>query len=228
MIEDELQDLAQETLGAVALVKMEHCVGYDPRDVYWRRNKKYFKPYRNHYAPGPKDLPTWEKLKEQGYAESNESKTQFWLTVSGLAILSAAEKVYIYNDAAKGNEVDAAPDVLQVLLNHSVFCGYGCWIPPSAKSIASAARLPLKLTRETLKYLQDETGEVMHVYEGGIDDEGFPHCTHGYILSKKWFDENPKKFEEAKKKERERMAEIEREVGAKMDAALEDREGAKL
>ena len=219
-----LQDCAREILGEKAIKLMEHCIGYDPERVYCRHGKKYYKPWRNHFCAGGSDLEVWDGLKKQGFAESGTvKKVNFWLNNAGLSTLSAVERVYIYNDAASGNEVDASSEVIRVLLDHAVFCGYGNWIPPSAEGIAKAARLPLKLTRETLKYLRDERGYVKHVYDGGADDEGFVHCTHGWILSEKWKEEHQERYKAAQRAEYERME----QVGCDVEKETEkQREGA--
>ncbi|MBR3163802.1 hypothetical protein IKF15_00625 [Candidatus Saccharibacteria bacterium] len=219
-----LQECARELLGEKAIKLMEHCIGYDPGRVYWRHGKKYYKPWRNHFCAGGSDLEVWDGLKKQGFAESGAAnKVNFWLNNAGLSILSAAERVYIYNDAASGNEVDASPEVIRVLLDHAVFCGYGNWIPPGSEGIAKAARLPLKLTRETLKYLRDERGYVKHIYDGGADDEGFPYCTHGWILSEKWIEEHQERYKAAQLAEYGRM----KQVGYNVEKEMEkQREGA--
>lgn len=219
-----LQECAREILGEKAIKLMEHCIGYDPGRVYWRHGAKFFKPYRNNFYAGGSDLEAWDELKKKGFAENGvANKVVFWLNNAGLSILSAVERVYIYNDAASGNEVDASPEVIQILLDHAVFCGYGNWIPPSAEGIAKAARLPLKLTRETLKYLRDERGYVKHIYDGGADDEGFPYCTHGWILSEKWKEEHKERYKAAQRAEYERMEQLGYDVEKEME---KQREGA--
>ena len=219
-----MQECAREILGEAAVKNMEHCIGYDPKRVYWRHGAKFFKPYRNRFYAGGADLEVWDELKKKGFAENGTAnKVAFWLNNAGLSILSAAERVYIYNDAASGNEVDASPEVIRVLLDHAVFCGYGNWIPPSAEGIAKAARLPLKLTRETLKYLRDEKGYVKHIYDGGADDEGFPYCTPGWILSEKWIEEHQERYKAAQLAEYGRMEQIGYDVEKEIE---KQREGA--
>ena len=219
-----LQEYARKELGEVAVEKMEHCIGYDPGRVYWRHGAKFFKPRRNNFYAGAADLEVWDDLRKKGFAENGTAnKVNFWLNNAGLSILSAAERVYIYNDAASGNEVDASPEVIRVLLYHAVFCGYGNWIPPGSEGIAKAARLPVKLTRETLKYLRDEKGYVKHIYDGGADDEGFPYCTHGWILSKKWIEEHQERYKAAQLAEYGRMEQVGYDVEKEME---KQREGA--
>lgn len=223
MSEDYFEELIKNTLSDVEIEKMEHCIGWHKgKGAYTRNGIKYYQPHRNHFMPGGSDIPIWEGLKQKGYAECGAPTKQgsrfYWLTKQGLNILSAIEKVFIYSDNANGNEIDAQHDVLEVLLDDAVFCGYGCWLPTSAKAIALRARLPLKLTRDTLKYLQDRCGYVKHVYEGGCDDEGFPHCTHGWVLTKKWTDEHKERYEARQQEEYKRMDEIEKSVRREMAA----------
>lgn len=209
--DDQLQHRAKQILSDTEIRKMEHCVGYDPHKCYHRRGVRYFRPYRNHFYPGGTDVKIWEAIQGKGFAESGEPDSRggkyFWLNLSGLNILSAAVKTYIYSDNARGNEIDASHDVIEVLLADAVYCGYGCWIPSGSADIAKRARLPKKLTLDTLRYLRDKCGYVRHDYEGGCDDEGFPHCTHGWSLTKKWIDENKERYEKAQQEEYKRIDE---------------------
>lgn len=190
---------------------MNHCIGYDAEKVYKRGSGRYFKPYRNYFLSAGPSRDIWEKLKEKGYAESGREGTYgnvyFWLNNAGLNILSAYHEVFIYSENASGNEADASRDVIQVLLADAVFCGYGCWLPSSTKSIAVRARLPYRLTVDTLHYLKDKA-YVSHIYEGGCNDEGLPHCTHGWALTKKWKDEHKEEYDKAQKEEYRRIDEM--------------------
>jgi len=210
--DDMLHYKASKVLSAETARKMEHCVGFDRKKIYRRNGVPYFKPYRNHFMPGGSDNAIWENLKERGFADCSNADDQghryYWMTHEGLNILSAYDRVFIYSDSANGNEIDASYDVLQVLLDEAVYCGYGCWIPTPAKEIAKRARLPLKLTLDTLHYLRDKCGYAALTYEGGVDDEGFPHCNHGWVLSKKWIDEHRKEYQNAQTAEYVRMNEI--------------------
>lgn len=210
---DQLHYRALKELTEAEIDRMKHCVGYNRtgnyRGCYHRGGVRYFKPYRNYYYAGGKDIPIWEKIEEKGFAESaKKDKTgcqYFWLNHSGLNILSAALETYIYSENARGNEIDASSDIIEILLADHVFCGYGCWLPSGSRSISLRSRIPRKLTLSTLRYLQDKCGYVRHVYEGGCDDEGFPHCTHGWVLTKKWIDENKERYDKAQKEEYKRI-----------------------
>lgn len=213
-IDIEFPDLVQEALKKLSekeLKKMEHCVGFDSRKIYHRKGFAYFKPYRNYFYPGGTDREIWAEIKKKGYADSGKDDQYYWLNKEGYNILSWYEQVYIYSENARGNEIDASEDVLEVLLDDYVFCGYECWLPSGAKRISVFARLPYKLTLSTLKYLKDKCGYVDHVYEGECDAEGFPHCTHGWILTQKWIEENKERVERRQQEEYERLDRILRE-----------------
>lgn len=173
------------------ITKMEHCIGFELRKVYYRHGKYYFKPYRNHFMPGGDDCQIWEGLEEKGYAESSDSMghKHYWLTTKGLDALSQLHKVYIYSDSSTGNAVDASSDVLRVLIENDVYCGYGCWKPSSSKNIAMDTRLPQNLAKEALCYLK-ERGYVKVDHDGGANDDGTLWCTHGWVLTDKWKNEN--------------------------------------
>lgn len=209
--EVELPDLVQEALKKLSekeLKKMEHCVGFDRNKVYHRKGVAYFKPGRNYFYPGGADREIWAGIKEKGYAESGRDDQYYWINKEGYNILSWYEQVYIYSENARGNEIDASEDVLEVLLDDYVFCGYGNWIPSGAKWISVRARLPYKLTLSTLKYLQDKCGYVKHVYEGGVNYDGFPVCTHGWVITKKWIEENKERVNKRQKEEDDRLDQL--------------------
>lgn len=204
-----LHEYAKTVLTSAEVADMEHCIGWNRRKTYCRNGMRYFKPYRNHFDPGGSDIPIWEGLFEKGYADRSKKMDlyggrMYWLNRSGLNILSAYKEVFIYSDNANGNEIDASRDVLDILLDDAVYCGYGCWVPSSSKDIALRARLPHKLALSTLRYLQSE-GYAKHVYEGGCDSDGYPHCTHGWILGKKWIDEHQTEYKAAQIAEYKRI-----------------------
>ena len=191
--------------------KMCHCVGYNKKKVYHRNGKAYFKPHRNYFYAGGSDIELWERLVEIGIADKNKNgnagdkNIYYWLNKRGLDMLSYLLNVYIYSESASGNEIDASEDVIEVLLEDEVYCGYECWLPSSAKDIAFRARLPRKLTIDTLHYLRDKCGYVKNDSYGDIDSDGFPRCTHGWSITKKWLDEHRERFEAARKHEYDRI-----------------------
>ena len=197
-----------------------HAIGYDVKKVYHRNGQLYFKPYRNRFYCAADD-EVWNGLVKKGFAKrANPNKDRmsyFNVTRECLAELTLETSIYFYSANARGNEMDAQHDVIEVLLDHAVYCGYGCWIPPGARQIARSARLPYKLTLATLNYLK-KCGYANHYYEGGIDDEGFPHCTHGWGLSKKWLEENNARYIARQTEEYKRMDEISAKI-------MKEREG---
>lgn len=213
----DLHARAVKALSENEVRKMEHCVGFDRKKIYRRGGMAYFKPYRNYYDAGGTDVHIWERLVERGFADCAEPKKDggkyYWLNRNGLNILSAYEECFIYSENANGNEIDASEDVIDILLADAVYCGYGCWIPSGARNIAIRARLPYKLTLSTLKYLQNKWGYVAHYYEGGCNDDGEVHCTHGWTLTKKWIDEHQERYKAAQKAEYERIDRIGRDEG---------------
>lgn len=184
-----------------------HAIGYEVNKIYRRNGQLYFKPYRNHFYCDANN-EVWNGLVKKGFAKSvytnKDGMAYFSVTRECLAELTLETSIYFYSENARGNEKDAKHDVVEVLLNHAVYCGYGCWIPPGAKQIAHSARIPYKLTLATLNYLK-KCGYVNHFYEGGIDDEGLPHCTHGWGLSKKWIEENKERYKQRQQEEVMRM-----------------------
>ena len=214
----DLHARAVKALSENEVRKMEHCVGFDRKKIYHRGGTAYYKPYRNYYDAGGTDIRVWERLVEKGFADCAEPKKDggkyYWLNRNGLNILSAYEECFIYSENANGNEIDASEDVIDILLEDDVYCGYGCWIPSGARNIAIRARLPYKLTLSTLKYLRNKCGYVDHYYEGGCNDDGEVHCTHGWTLTKKWIDEHQERHKAAQKAEYERIDRIARDEGA--------------
>ena len=192
--------------------KMRHALGmsYGNRKPYTRGGFSYFKPHRNRYkSPGRNEL--WEDLVKKHFAErteagSGEQLTEYRITKTGLMFLSWREGVYIYSETAE-TTIQAEADVLQILLEDAVYGGYGCWLPTSAREIEERARLPKAVVLEALHVLQEE-GNVRKTYNGDCDDEGLPHCYHGWKLTGKWFDENRETFRAAKIAEEERLEEV--------------------
>ena len=186
-----------------------HAIGYDVKKVYHRNGRLYFKPYRNRfYCEANNEV--WNGLVKKGFAEranpNKDGMTYFHVTRECLAELTLETSIYFYSANASGNEIDAQEGVIEVLLDHAVYCGYGCWIPPGARQVAHSARLPYKLTLTTLNYLK-KRGYANHYYEGGMDEDGFVHCTHGWGLSKKWITENKERYNARVKEENKRVCE---------------------
>lgn len=179
-----LQHKAAQLISDVQKSYMLHALGYDQarhgERIYFRAGQKYFRPYRNYYDAGGNDVIAWNDLVDKGIAEKSGSG-YYHVTNKGLDCLSALIRTYIYSDNSDC-VADAKNDVIDILIADACYCGYGCWIPTATKDIARRARLPLQLTKETLKYLS-EKGYVARTHYGEIDDEGFPHCWHGFVLT---------------------------------------------
>lgn len=150
--------MKKDELTAPEIEKMKHCIGFSSRKTYKRRGITYFKPFRNYYDAGPTDVPVWECLLEKGYAEKNKC---YWVTLEGLRVLSEALDVFIYSENASGNEIDAAQDIINVMLQNR-------FSTLSSDSIAFQARLPRRLTNDTLHYLRDQLKYVtcLGIFEG--------------------------------------------------------------
>lgn len=159
---------------------MLHAIGFDHATsarIYSRGGTRYYKPYRNYYDAGAAH-PLWENLKEKGLAEGDKT---YSVTTYGLAVLSNLIETYIYSENSDCT-ADAKADVMTILIADDCYCGYGCWLPTPAQDIARRARLPLRLTRETLHMLEAENLAHRGSY-GDCDDEGYPRCYHGYYLT---------------------------------------------
>ncbi len=77
----------------------KHAIGLDYKNPYTRHGKRFYKPYRNHFATTATNK-VWTKLKELGYAnhdEPNEYGVIFSLTAKGLEWLGSELGITIYN-----------------------------------------------------------------------------------------------------------------------------------
>ena len=195
-----MKHVAEGLISENQKAKMLHAIGWNERSerIYTRGGTRYFKPYRNYYDAGEVDSPAWKDLVLKKFARQYDSGC-YTVTNKGLDILSCIMQTYIYcnNSDCIG---DAKLAVMDVLIADACYCGYGCWIPNGAKSIAKRARLPLALTRDTLRYLEGE-GLVARSHYGEIDDEGYPHCWHGWVMTAKGKERYKERYERAWKAE---------------------------
>lgn len=190
-MEEIIKDMKDGPLQGDYQKKMEHCIGFNSRKVYRRKGKAYFKPYRNYCFPGGTDRKIWEALTARGFAECDDKSQFYRLTYIGLQMLSLNNDVYIYSEKANGNEIDAAPAVLAVLRESYAVCRSLTVEshPISAATISHLARLPLELTRSTLKYLE-ECGQVRHAYKkSGRHWNPKLRVVHGWMLTDKYITE---------------------------------------
>ena len=189
--------------------KMLHAIGWNERSdrIYTRAGTRYFRPYRNYYDAGEPDQKDWQELTEKGLAKQYGSGI-FYVTNAGLDLLSAIMRTYIYCDNSDC-VADAKGEVVDILIADACYCGYGCWLPTSAKDIARRARLPLALTRKTLRSLCAE-GITVKSYYGECDDEGFQRCYHGYYFTTHGKEIYKERYEKAWKAECEYIDKITR------------------
>lgn len=170
---------ARQVLSERQIDMMQHALGLDYKKPYKRNDQYFYKPYRNSYDAVGEDATEWDNLVEKGFATKGRV---YHVSLSGITILSDALQTYIYSDNATCI-ADAKGAVIDILIADACYCGYGCWIPTAAKDIARRARLPLSLTLDTLHFLQSN-GDVAKTYYGECDDEGYPFCYHGWVLTK--------------------------------------------
>lgn len=186
-----------------------HAIGYEVKKIYRRNGRLYFKPYRNRFYCEA-DNEVWSGLVKKGFAEkqppNKDNMSYFRVTRECLAELTLETSIYFYSANASGNEVDTRHDVIEVLLDQAVSYKYG-WTPPSARTIASVARLPYKLTLATLNHLK-KFGYAIYCHEGAIDEYGYVHCAHGWELSIKWIAENKERYKARQQEERRRKEEM--------------------
>lgn len=160
--------------------EMLHALGADNRPYRERLGRKSYHAYRNHFDAGGADIEVWNGLvkKELAWRGSHF----YHVTVRGIHLLEVLTLCRIYD--ARVNVADCKTAVLKQMIEHDVFCGYGCWNPVSARQIACELAIPIDLARKTLRALADD-GWVFKDHYGGIDDEGFPYCIHGWSCTKK-------------------------------------------
>lgn len=59
-------------INGVYVKQAVHCVGLDHAKPYTRHGKKFYKPYRNYYDAGGKDIEIWDALTTIGHAYKNQ------------------------------------------------------------------------------------------------------------------------------------------------------------
>lgn len=157
--------------------KMCHAIGLSQK-----HNKGYYYPYRNYYDSAECDTPDWDKLVELNLAEKRDSGF-YGVTLLGLCTMSIISGIKIYNPCATC-DADLKRYLFKSLCERDVFCGYGCWFPTSVRALCNQNRLPIARTYKAMHELVAD-GLAIKSYEGGIDDDGNPHCIHGYYLTEK-------------------------------------------
>ena len=179
---------------------MLHALGADHKKFRKYKEEKIYHAYRNYYDAGGRDITLWNDLVSKGLADH---KGRFYhVTVKGIKLLEILTRCRIW-----GNYqcvADCKKDVLEYMMEADVFCGYGCWNPVSSGAISLNLSIPKPLVRKTLNKLAEES-LVEKGYCGGIDDEGFPHCVHGWYLTQTARDKYKERYEELKKAEYARI-----------------------
>lgn len=158
---------------------MLHAIGADHKKERTYLGRKYYHAYRNYYDAGGSDTEQWEDLTRKGYAE----KRRFYhVTASGLRLLELMTGAVIYDSYDCVG--DCKSPMLTAFMKADVYCGHGCWFPTSVKDISESLKIPLALARKTARKLEEE-GLIVKGHFGGITDEGYPYCRHGYYLTEK-------------------------------------------
>lgn len=157
---------------------MLHAIGADSTKARKYKGKYYYYAYRNGFDAGGNDISKWDELVSIHLAEKNRVYHVTRLGINVLEVLTNS-RIYLVDCVA-----DAKSKVLSYLIANDCYCGYGCWIPVPIKAIANNLHATERVVRETLRVLADD-GLVVKTYYGECDDEGFPHCWHGWGLTDK-------------------------------------------
>lgn len=194
---------------------MLHAIGADYKKERRYLGRKIYHAYRNYYDAGGYDIKLWNDLVAKGYAEKGGHF--YHVTTDGLRLLELMTNSTIYDNY--DCVADCKTEVLKFFMKADVYCGYGCWFPTSAKSVAVNLMMPLDLARKTSKKLAEE-GLLVRGHEGGISDEGYPYCHHGYYLTQKARDTYSEYYSEMKKQEYEYINGMLKESTNEQDGGL--------
>ena len=158
---------------------MLHAIGADHKKERTYLGRKYYHAYRNYYDAGGSDAEQWEDLTKKGYAKRRRF---YHVTTDGLHLLELMTDAVIYD--SYDCVADCKKPMLEAFMKADVACCWGCWFPTSVRSVAKSLMIPLVLARKTARKLEEE-GLIEKGHFGGITDEGFPYCRHGYFLTDK-------------------------------------------
>lgn len=79
-----------------------YCIGLDHKKPYKRHGRHFYRPYRNYYDAGEKDVEVWDMLVDAGYAESGRKDRyggrMYWLTREGLDWLGEKLVIHIWDE----------------------------------------------------------------------------------------------------------------------------------
>lgn len=187
---------------------MLHALGSDNRPYTTYKGQKTFHAYRNYYDAGGHDAEEWNDLVSKGYA-TKKANGMYHVTVKGIRVLEFLTQCRIWDNYLC--VADCWNAVLIEMMKDDVFCGYGCWLPTTSRELSFRLAIPQKLVLKTLRSLE-YGGYVMKGHFGGQDEDGYVHCKHGWYLTKHAQEQFAEKYEEIKKDEYKRMAEIDKEV----------------
>lgn len=80
----------------------KHCIGLDRKKPYTRHGKKFYKPYRNYYDAGGRDVDIWNDMYKLGYAGRGKKDRyggyMFWMTREGLDWLGTELGIKIWDE----------------------------------------------------------------------------------------------------------------------------------
>ena len=90
-----------ELNGNIYIDLASHCIGLDYKKPYKRHGRYFYRPYRNYYGAGGKDVEIWDVMVEAGYAaagkKDREGGRMYWLTREGLEWLGNILGIHIYD-----------------------------------------------------------------------------------------------------------------------------------
>lgn len=90
-----------ELNGNIYIDLASHCIGLDYKKPYKRHGRYFYRPYRNYYGAGGKDVEIWDMMVEAGYAaagkKDREGGRMYWLTREGLDWLGNILGIHIYD-----------------------------------------------------------------------------------------------------------------------------------
>ena len=157
---------------------MLHAIGADSKKARRYKDKYFYYAYRNGFDASGEDIAEWDKLVKMHMAKKERV---YHVSQLGINVLETLTNSTIYLVDCVG---DAKPKVLSYLIKNACYCGYGCWLPVPIRAIAQFIHAPKNVVRESLEELVNE-GLVAKAYYGEIDDDGYPHCWHGWEITAK-------------------------------------------
>ena len=91
-----------ELNGNIYIDLASHCIGLDYKKPYKRHGRYFYRPYRNYYGAGGKDVEIWDVMVDSGYAaagkKDRDGGCMYWLTREGLDWLGKKLGIQIWNE----------------------------------------------------------------------------------------------------------------------------------